>query len=71
MTDIFNFKAFSYKVLPKSSDVPARIIKIANIYKDNNATCLSVLTEEKFFLGDMFDMSLIKSDKKLNLPILC
>ena len=46
-------------------------VKIANIYKDNNATCLSVLTEEKFFLGDMFDMSLIKGDKKLNLPILC
>ena len=46
-------------------------VKIANIYKDNNATCLSVLTEEKFFLGDMFDISLIKGDKKLNLPILC
>ena len=46
-------------------------VKIANIYKDNNATCLSVLTEEKFFLGNMFYMSLIKGDKKLNLPILC
>ena len=46
-------------------------VKIANIYKNNNATCLSVLTEEKFFLGNMFHMFSIKSDKKLNLPILC
>ena len=28
-------------------------VKIANIYKDNKATCLSVLTEEDYFLGDL------------------
>ena len=28
-------------------------LKIANLYYDNNATCLSVLTEERFFLGSL------------------
>ena len=28
-------------------------LKIANLYSDNNAACLSVLTEEKFFLGNL------------------
>ncbi len=44
-------------------------IKIANIYKSNNATCLSVLTEEDFFLGNLLHISKIKRD--VNLPILC
>ena len=28
-------------------------VKIANLYFDSKATCLSVLTEEKFFLGNL------------------
>tara|TARA_B100000579_G_scaffold127076_1_gene102479 strand:- start:226 stop:1017 length:792 start_codon:yes stop_codon:yes gene_type:complete len=44
-------------------------IKIANIYNDNKATCLSVLTEEDFFLGNLIHISKIK--QKINLPILC
>ena len=44
-------------------------VKIANIYNDNKATCLSVLTEEDFFLGDLVHISKIK--QKINLPILC
>ena len=44
-------------------------IKIANIYKSNKATCLSVLTEEDFFLGNLHHISKIK--KNVNLPILC
>ena len=28
-------------------------VNIANIYNDNKATCLSVLTEEDFFLGNL------------------
>ena len=44
-------------------------IKIANIYKSNKATCLSVLTEEDFFLGNLLHISKIKQD--VNLPILC
>ena len=28
-------------------------INIAEIYNNNNATCLSVLTEEDFFLGEL------------------
>ena len=44
-------------------------VKIANIYNDNNATCLSVLTEEDFFLGNLTHISDIK--KKVHLPILC
>ncbi|MDC3062438.1 indole-3-glycerol phosphate synthase TrpC [Candidatus Pelagibacter sp.] len=44
-------------------------VKIANIYKDNKATCLSVLTEEDYFLGDLMHIRKIK--KKIDLPILC
>ena len=44
-------------------------VKIANIYNDNKATCLSVLTEEDYFLGDLIHISKIK--QKINLPILC
>ena len=44
-------------------------IDIANIYKSNNATCLSVLTEEDYFLGNLIHISKIK--EKINLPILC
>jgi indole-3-glycerol phosphate synthase len=39
-------------------------LKIANLYSDNNATCLSVLTEENFFLGNLNYITDIK--KKLN-----
>jgi indole-3-glycerol phosphate synthase len=44
-------------------------VDIANIYNDNNITCLSVLTEEDFFLGRLIHVSEIKD--KINLPILC
>ena len=44
-------------------------VKIANIYNSNNATCLSVLTEEDFFLGNLEHISKIKQSIKL--PILC
>ena len=44
-------------------------VDIAEIYKSNNATCLSVLTEEDFFLGNLIHISKIK--QKINLPILC
>ena len=44
-------------------------LKIAEIYKSNKATCLSVLTEEDFFFGNLNHISKIK--KKINLPILC
>jgi len=44
-------------------------LKIAEIYKSNKATCLSVLTEEDFFFGNLMHISKIK--QKINLPILC
>ena len=44
-------------------------INISEIYNNNNATCLSVLTEEDFFLGNLIHISKIK--QKVNLPILC
>ena len=44
-------------------------IEIAKIYDNNKATCLSILTEEDFFLGNLSDISKVK--KKINLPILC
>ncbi len=44
-------------------------VKIADIYFKNNATCLSILTEEDFFLGNLIHISKIK--EKIKLPILC
>ena len=44
-------------------------VEIANIYNHNNVTCLSVLTEEDYFLGNLIHISKIK--EKINLPILC
>ncbi len=44
-------------------------VEIAQIYHTNKATCLSVLTEEDFFFGDLTHISKIKL--KVNLPILC
>ena len=44
-------------------------IEIAKIYKRNKATCLSILTEEDFFLGNLIHISKVK--QKIDLPILC
>ena len=44
-------------------------VDIAKIYYEKKATCLSVLTEEEFFLGNLIHVSKIKD--KFNLPILC
>ena len=44
-------------------------VEIAKIYNDNNVTCLSVLTEEDFFLGNLIHISKVK--QKFNLPVLC
>ena len=44
-------------------------VNIAQIYDNNKATCLSVLTEEDFFLGNLTHVNKIK--QKVNLPILC
>jgi indole-3-glycerol phosphate synthase len=44
-------------------------IEIAKIYYNNKATCLSILTEEDFFLGNLIHVSKIK--EKINLPVLC
>ena len=44
-------------------------IEIAEIYYKNKITCLSILTEENFFLGNLIHVSKVK--EKVNLPILC
>ncbi len=44
-------------------------VEIAKVYNSNNVTCLSVLTEEDYFLGNLIHISKIK--EKMNLPILC
>ena len=44
-------------------------IEIAKIYDNNKATCLSILTEEDFFLGNLSDIINVK--EKINLPVLC
>ncbi len=44
-------------------------VNIANIYNKNKVTCLSVLTEEDYFLGNLLHISKIK--EKIILPVLC
>jgi len=44
-------------------------VDIAKKYYENKATCLSVLTEEDFFQGNLIHIHKIK--KNINLPILC
>ena len=44
-------------------------VKIAKIYNNNKATCLSILTEEDYFLGNLIHLSKVK--EKIKLPVLC
>ena len=44
-------------------------VDIAKKYYENKATCLSVLTEEDFFQGNLIHIHKIK--QKINLPVLC
>ena len=44
-------------------------VEIASTYNNNKATCLSVLTEEDFFYGNLIHISKIK--QKVKLPVLC
>ena len=44
-------------------------VDIAKKYYENKATCLSILTEEDFFQGDLIHLRKVK--QKINLPILC
>ena len=52
-------------------------VDIAKIYYNNKATCLSVLTEEYFFLGSLSHIYKIKSicnamdENSMHIPILC
>jgi indole-3-glycerol phosphate synthase len=43
-------------------------LEIAEIYQDNGATCLSVLTDEKFFMGHLRYLALIR--ETVSLPLL-
>ena len=75
LNNINNNKISIIAEIKKASPSAGIIIKdydpvnIAQIYNNNNATCLSVLTEEDFFLGDLIHVSKIK--EKIKLPILC
>jgi indole-3-glycerol phosphate synthase len=44
-------------------------LNIAKIYNNNKVTCLSILTEEDFFLGNLIHISKVK--EKIKLPVLC
>ena len=43
-------------------------LEIAEIYQGNGATCLSVLTDEKFFMGSLRYLALIR--EQVGLPLL-
>ncbi len=44
-------------------------VEIAKSYEKGGATCISVLTDEKFFQGSFINLTLVK--KAVNLPVLC
>ena len=73
--NIINNKISIIAEIKKASPSAGVIIKdydpvnIAQIYYNNKATCLSVLTEEDFFMGNLIHISKIK--QKIKLPILC
>ena len=73
--NIFNNKISLIAEIKKASPSSGIIVKnydpvdIAKKYYENKATCLSVLTEEDFFQGNLIHMHKIK--QKINLPILC
>ena len=73
--NIANNKVSLIAEIKKASPSAGLIIKnynpidIAKKYYENKATCLSVLTEEDFFLGNLIHISKIK--EKVKLPILC
>ena len=73
--NIANNKVSLIAEIKKASPSAGLIIKdynpidIAKKYNDNKVTCLSVLTEEDFFLGNLIHISKIK--EKVKLPILC
>ena len=74
-SNIINNKISIIAEIKKASPSAGIIIKdydpvnIAQIYYNNKATCLSVLTEEDFFMGNLIHISKIK--QKIKLPILC
>tara|TARA_B100001123_G_scaffold41148_1_gene42284 strand:- start:747 stop:1535 length:789 start_codon:yes stop_codon:yes gene_type:complete len=73
--NIINNKISLIAEIKKASPSAGIIIKdynpvyIAKKYYENKATCLSVLTEEDFFQGNLIHIHNIK--QKINLPILC
>jgi len=73
--NINNNKISLIAEIKKASPSAGIIIKnynpliIAKIYNDNKATCLSILTEEDFFLGNLIHVSKVK--EKIKLPVLC
>ncbi len=58
------------KASPSQGDINVNIdvAEQANIYKEMGATCLSVLTDEKYFKGS--DIDVIIAKKASNLPVL-
>ena len=59
------------KASPSAGEIVKKFdpINIAKIYAENGASCLSVLTEEDFFLGKLEYIKDIKENLKI--PILC
>ena len=70
-SDKFSLIAEIKKASPSSGTIIENYdpVEIAILYNKNKAPCLSVLTEEEFFLGNFLHISKIK--EKVNLPILC
>mgnify|MGYP006084118185 CR=1 FL=1 len=73
--NLYNGKISLITEIKKSSPSAGVIIKdydpvkLAIKFYENKATCLSVLTEEDFFQGNLIHLYKIK--QKINLPVLC
>ena len=58
------------QVLSKKRNLDSKLdVKVlSKIYEDNGAACISVLTDEKFFGGNISDLQLVK--ESVSIPVL-
>ncbi|MDP8216544.1 MAG: indole-3-glycerol phosphate synthase TrpC [Candidatus Kaelpia imicola] len=59
------------KASPSAGDIlssDADILELAKLYRMNGVSCISVLSEKKFFKGSLWDLKLVK--ESISLPVL-
>ena len=51
-------------------DLDMDLIQVADIYLKNGASAISVLTDEKFFLGNIETLRILRFEQEISLPLL-